>query len=86
MNDQELEKTLLETLRIAKETREYVIKIDRRQRWARNWTAFYWALIVVLALTGYYFAFPYLQTVRETFSNFTTQASAFIDLGSNFGN
>ena len=84
MNDQELEKTLLETLRVAKETREYVIKIDRRQRWSRNWTAFYWALIVVMALTGYYFAFPYLQTVRETFSSFTSQASAFIDLGSSF--
>ncbi len=85
MNDQELEKTLLETLRIAKETQEYVIKIDRRQRWARNWTAFYWALIVVLALAGYYFAFPYLRVVRETLSSFTTQASAFIDLGNTFG-
>jgi len=86
MNDQELEKTLLETLRITKETHDYVVRIDRRQRWARNWTAFYWALIVVLGLTGYYFAFPYLQTIRETFSSFSTQASAFIDMDSKFGN
>ncbi len=84
MNDQELEKTLLETLRIAKETREYVTRIDRRQRWSRNWTAFYWAFIVVLALTGYYFAFPYLQVVQETLSGFTTQASALVDLGNTF--
>ncbi len=85
MNDQELEKTLLETLRITKENQKFIIDIDRRQRWARNWTAFYWALIVVMALTGYYFAFPYLQTVRETFSGFTTQASAFIDMGGKLG-
>jgi predicted MFS family arabinose efflux permease len=81
MNDQELEKTLLETLRVAKENQEYLIKIDRRQRWARNWKAFYWALIVVLALTGYYFAFPYLQTLKESVAGFTTQASEFMSFG-----
>lgn len=81
MNDQELEKTLLETLRISKENREYIIKIDRRQRWARNWRTFYWVVIVLLALTGYYFAFPYLESVRSSFSDFATQVSLIADLG-----
>ena len=78
MNDDQLEKMIVETLRVSKENRDYLIKIDRRQRWARNWTAFYWAMIVVLALTGYYFAFPYLQTIRDEFSTFSTEVSAFI--------
>lgn len=80
MNDEELEKMLIETLRISKENREYLIKIDRRQRWRRNWTAFYWAVIVVLALTGYYFAFPYLQTIREGFKEVSSGVSSLVNL------
>jgi predicted MFS family arabinose efflux permease len=79
MNDEQLEQMLVESLRIAKENREYLIKIDRRQRWARNWTAFYWAFIVVLALTGYYFAFPYLQVVREQFTAFSGQVGSLVN-------
>lgn len=81
MNDQELEKTLLETLRISKENREYIIKIDRRQRWARNWRTFYWIVIIILAVTGYYFAFPYLETITGSFRDFTTQLGVISELG-----
>ncbi len=77
MNDQELEKTLLETLRISKENREYIIKIDRRQRWARNWTTFYWALIIVAALFGTFYAFPYLKEARERVTTVWGQISSF---------
>ena len=80
MNDEQLEQMIVESLRIAKENREYLIKIDRRQRWSRNWTAFYWAVIVVLALTGYYFAFPYLQTIREQVSVFSQQFGGLINI------
>jgi hypothetical protein len=79
MNDQELEKMIVESLRIGKENREYLIKIDRRQRWSQNFTVFYWALIVVFAITGYYFAFPYLQTARDNLRNFSDQVSMFIN-------
>lgn len=85
MNDQELEQMIVESLRIAKENREYLIKIDRRQRWARNWKAFYWALIAVLAITGYYFAFPYLQTIRESLQSLSVQASGLINLSNTLG-
>ncbi len=79
MEDKDLEDILLETLKVAKENRDYLIKIDRRQRWHRNWQAFYWALIVVLALTGYYVAFPYLQIVRERVTDITGQIQGIID-------
>ncbi len=79
MNDQELEKILMETLRISKENREYLIKIDRRQRWGRNWTVFYWALLLVLAVFGTYYAFPYLKTVRESVSSISRQVTSFVD-------
>lgn len=68
MNDRELERTLLETLRLAKENREYLMRIDRRQRWSRNWNMLYWGVIIVLAVAGYYFAFPYLKTIRDDLS------------------
>jgi predicted MFS family arabinose efflux permease len=79
MNDQELEKILMETLRISKENREYLIKIDRRQRWGRNWTVFYWALLVVFAVFGTYYAFPYLKTVHESVSSISRQVTSFVD-------
>jgi hypothetical protein len=79
MNDQELEKTLIETLRIAKETREYVIKIDRRQRWERNWRAFYWSVIIVAALFGTFYAFPYLKEARDRVAVVLSQVSSFAD-------
>jgi hypothetical protein len=76
MNDQELEKMLLETLRISKESREYLIKIDRRQRWQRNWKAFYWAIIIVAALCGAFYAFPYLKEARDQVGGVFSQISS----------
>ncbi len=63
--EQETQRLLIENLKIAKENRDYLIRIDRRQRWARNWTAFYWAVIVVAALFGGFYAFPYLKDARD---------------------
>lgn len=77
MNDQDLEHMITETLRISKENREYLIKIDRRQRWQRNWTAFYWAVIVVAAFLGTFYAFPYLKDVRDQVTAAWGQVSSF---------
>lgn len=63
--DQETQRLLIENLKIAKENRDYLIKIDRRQRWDRNWRAFYWAVIVFAAVFGGFYAFPYLKDARE---------------------
>lgn len=79
MNDQELEKILIQSLRLAKENNELLKKVNRRQKWARNWTVFYWVLLVGLAVTGYYFAFPYFQTVREQVVQFTSQVSDLVN-------
>lgn len=75
--EQDIERLLLENLKIAKENREYLIKIDRRQRWSRNWTVIYWAFIVVLAVFGTYYAFPYLKQVRDTVASIWQDVSAF---------
>lgn len=80
MDDKEIEKVLLDTMRITKENREYLIKIDRRQRWSINWKVFYWSIIVILAVTGYYFAFPYLQTVRDQFKGFSDQVGSLVGM------
>lgn len=66
MDTKEIERLLLENLKMNREIREYVIKIDRRQRITRALNTFYWIVIIGLAVGGYYFAFPYLQEFRET--------------------
>ena len=73
----DLERLLLENLKIAKENREYLVKIDRRQRWERNWKAIYWAFILALAVFGTYYAFPYFKQIRDTVAPVFSQVSAF---------
>lgn len=78
MTEKELEYLLLENLKYAKENNSYLIKIDRRQRWRQNWTAFYWIVLILLGVGGYYYAFPYFQTVRDQFNTFNEQIGGFI--------
>lgn len=68
MDNKEIERLLLENLKLSRENREYIIKIDRRQRWARNTRVIYWVILIGLAVGGYYYAFPYLQEFQKTFS------------------
>ncbi len=76
MTGRDMERILIETLKISRENTEMLKKIDSRQKWSRNLTVFYWLVIIALALTGYYFAFPYLQTVRDDFGSVVTQVSS----------
>lgn len=73
MEQKEIERLLLENLKMSRENREYIIKIDRRQRWTRNFTIFYWTVLIALAVTGYYFAFPYLQVIRDQVTTVSSQ-------------
>lgn len=81
LNDKELEQLLVETLKLSRENNDYLKKVDRRLRWSRNWTVFYWVFIIALALTGYYVAFPYLQTAKDEFGGVTKQIGQFVNLG-----
>jgi multisubunit Na+/H+ antiporter MnhB subunit len=80
MTEQELEHLLLENLKYARENREYLRKIDRRQRWQRNWTAFYWTVLILLAIGGYYYAFPYLQVIKDQLNEFAGQFGSIVNL------
>lgn len=79
MTEKELEYLLLENLKYAKENNHYLIKVDRRQRLRRTWTAIYWTLIVVLAIGGYFYAFPYLQVLRDQFTAINGQIGTFLN-------
>jgi Ni,Fe-hydrogenase I cytochrome b subunit len=78
MTQRDMERILIETLKISRENTEMLKKIDNRQKWSRNFTVFYWLVIIALALTGYYFAFPYLQTIREEFGTVANQVSSIV--------
>lgn len=78
MTQRDMERILIETLKISRENSEMLKKIDGRQKWSRNFTVFYWVAIIALALTGYYFAFPYLQTIRDEFGTVANQVSGIV--------
>lgn len=80
MTEKELEYLLLENLKYAKENNRYLILIDKRQRWRRNFTAFYWVVLIILAVGGYYYAFPYLQVVRDQATTFNNQLGNLVQL------
>ncbi len=78
MTEKELEYLLLENLKYAKENNRYLIMVDRRQRWHRNFTVFYWVALVALAIGGYYYAFPYFQVIREQVTAFNQQVGSLV--------
>ena len=80
MTEKELEYLLLENLKYNKENNHYLIKIDRRQRWERTWKTLYWAALLALAATGYFYAFPYLKDIRDQFNTASTQFSGVVEL------
>ena len=80
MTEKELEYLLLENLKYAKENNRYLILIDKRQRWRRNFTVFYWVVLIALAIGGYYYAFPYLQVVRDQATSFNNQLGNLVQL------
>ena len=74
----EMRKLLRENLEVAKETRAYARSVHKWQQLARAWTFFYWTVFIVLAVLGYYYAFPYLKVARDEFNGALSQFSNFI--------
>jgi len=75
MNDKDLENYLRENVRLNRENNELLKKINSRQKWSRNWTIFYWVVILGAAILGYYYAFPYFQDFKQQLSGVITEAS-----------
>ena len=80
MTEKDLEYLLLENLKIARENRAYLIKIDARQRWVRNMKALYAAFIVAVVVVAGYFAYPYLKTAWGQFEAVHNQINGMVEL------
>lgn len=78
MTEKELEYLLLENLKYLKENNRHLITIEKRQRWRMNFMIFYWTILIILAVGGYYYAFPYLQVVHEQASSLGDQVNKFM--------
>jgi hypothetical protein len=65
MTEKELEYLLLENLKLAKENHHYIIQIDRRQRWARNWKAFSFSVVLIILMVIGYFSLPYFTLLAS---------------------
>jgi len=77
MNQNELEHLLLENLKVAKETRDYIRKMYEREQWARRAKIFQWIIVLALIGVGIYFLWPYIGPIRNTIQTVSTQVSNF---------
>jgi hypothetical protein len=75
--DDQVKKLLLETYKITKENREYLIKIDRRQRYNFYWRIFVTILAVSSALGIYYYFQPYLDQVLDIYNQVEKSVNQF---------
>ncbi len=69
MNDQELEKMILETYKISRENREYLRRIEGRQK-IENFSKYAKAAILVaMIVIGYLYLSPHWAEIQATFKN-----------------
>ena len=55
------------TLNLAKENNRMLKSLYSSYRWSRILRITYWVIVIGLALTGYYYAQPYLEKVRDIY-------------------
>jgi len=79
--ENEIKKLLIENLEIAKENKEYLRKIDRRQRVSTYWKVFLFILTIGSALGLYYFLDPYIQTLSDSYGQIKNQIQSFNNFG-----
>jgi hypothetical protein len=56
-------------LDLLKENNEILRSIRRRQHWQTIGSVLYWLFIGGIALAGYHFAQPYIQSMLETYAS-----------------
>jgi len=64
---QDLEKRLDEIQDMVDENRVLLKKINRRLAWGQAMKAFYWLLIIVFTIAGYYAVQPYFQQATSAY-------------------
>jgi hypothetical protein len=61
--------TLEAVLKLSQENNDMLRKMHRSLWWSRAWRIGYWAVIILFALTGYYYAQPYLEKVKQIYDS-----------------
>lgn len=69
MNDQEIEKMLLETYKISRENREYLRRIEGRQKIAHLGKYLKAALLIAVIIIGYIYVSPHLAELQSLFES-----------------
>ena len=65
--DPEDKELMRATLNLAKENNKMLKKLYSGYKWSQFFRIAYWVMIIGLALTGYYFAQPYLEKVHALY-------------------
>ena len=68
MDDREIAKILRENNKLLRENHQMLKRLQRFQRWAIIRRFLYIALLVAIAVGGYYYVQPYLERVSETYN------------------
>ena len=75
MTDRDMQRILVETLKISRENREMLEKISNRQRQSRVFSALKWILGIAFLVIAAYFLYPHLKEIQAQISAVTTQVS-----------
>ncbi len=75
MNDNELEKMVLETYRMTKENREMLKRIDGRQQTAQTMKVLRWVIGIIVLVALYFVLRPYFGTIQAEIRSIQSTAA-----------
>jgi hypothetical protein len=82
-----MEKLLKETHKLARANHEILKGIRRNQRWSRFFKFFYWGIIIVIILGGYFYILsPLLDRLTNAYNDFNNTVTGIQTTGENISN
>jgi hypothetical protein len=75
MTDRDMQRILVETLKVSRENREMLFAISNRQKQSRVFSAIKWILGIAVLIAIYYFLAPHIAEIKNLFSTIESQVS-----------
>jgi hypothetical protein len=79
--DEELEKKIEETHKLAKENNKILRGMRRSMLWQSIFRAVYWVIVLGLAIGAYYFLQPYFEALISTYNSIAESINEVREVG-----
>ncbi len=84
--DAETKKLLTESIEVAKQNNEMLIKLVRAQKRATTYRLVYWGLIIFFTFGAYFFIQPFLSNILNVYTGGVSGTSNMSDVFKNLSN